>query len=567
MEYLAFFWPRRYGLSGIITPSAEHLPFMSNIKLSSFLTFLIISLMFCAFSTSAQALEKLIKGASPEVSPSSGMYRTPAPVYEDTMLIVTDVIVDQTADNAVVARDEAIKSARRLAFQKLAERHLAAGVQPKVPDDVVLATLVQDFEIKNEQLSSTRYVGNFTVRFRDKIRNFISVPVVPQARRRVYDTSQMQTATQPSAENGAVPPTTENGAMPPGWQEPVWNEQGTVAHLPDTTKTIQRPATGKPPVSGMVLILPYYENMAGKTVLWEDPNPWRDIWQNALPRNQTSQQVVVPLGDISDVAAGPADSVWSGSYNTVEKLRQQYGVQQVVLAVANKSGAYMTIDIHVYDGRTLRRRNAVTPYVGEKSDDEAWRQSMYDVLSYLQRPQRGAEARVEDISRSLTAQRNTAVEIDNAAVTTYAPPERPAHTGNPYPSGYQQQAPTDSYAGPRPSFVTTNTPHDVPPNVPNALNDPYARTLDIFGAATEVEVTFMFNNFSDWVDVQKRLSSMSPPVRMDIRALSSNSARFVLKHTGSVDTLRQALSAQGIRMGPLQTAAGVAPFYDLQIAP
>jgi len=522
--------------------------------------------MSCSFSTSAPALEKLIKGASPEVSPRGRMYGTPAPVYEDTMLVVTDVIVDQTADNAVLARDEAIKSARRLAFQKLAERHLAGGAQPVVPDDMVLATLVQDFEIKNEQLSSTRYVGNFTVRFRDNIRNFISVPVVPQARRRVYDTTQVQTAVQGATET----PLTENGAMPSNWQEPVWNEQGTVApavSAQNMAKAGQHPVAGKPPVSGMVLILPYYENMAGKTVLWEDPNPWRDIWQNALPRNQSSQQVVVPLGDISDVSAGSADSVWSGSYNTVEKLRQQYGVQQVVLAVANKSGAYMTIDIHVYDGRTLRRRNAVTPYVGEKSDDEAWRQSMYDVLSYLQRPQLRPEAQVEDISRSLTAQRNTAVEIDNAAVTTYAPPDRPATAGSPYPSAYQQQDPADSYAGPRPSFVTTNKPYDTPPAVPTGLNDPYAKTLDIFGAATEVDVTFMFQDFSDWMDVQKRLSSMSPPVRMDIRALSSNSARFVLKYTGNVDTLRQALSAQGIRMGTLQTAAGVAPFYDLQIAP
>ena len=93
-----------------------------------FLSFFAIFLVLMTFSAPAMALEKLIKGASPEVSPyghSYGQYRAPQPMMEDSMLAVTDVMVDKTAANAVVAREEAMVEARRLACRMLAERHVS----------------------------------------------------------------------------------------------------------------------------------------------------------------------------------------------------------------------------------------------------------------------------------------------------------------------------------------------------------------------------------------------------------------------------------------------------------
>jgi len=509
----------------------------------------IITLFLIAFSTPSFALEKLIKGASPEVNPY-GQPRSQMsgqrPVMEDALLTVADVIVDKTAENAVIAREEAMAEARRLAFRMLAERHLSpsAYANMRMPDDMTIATLVQDFEIKSEQLSSTRYVANFTVRFRDAVRNFISIPVMP---RRAYD---------------------DHAAIYSG-------EQGyEMANRPLETGAMTAPA----PDDGSVLLLPYYENMAGKTVLWEDPNPWRQMWQLSPPRQTGGKhQVIVPMGDIGDISAGPADAVWSGDYAAVEKLRRQYGVSRVVLAVANKSGAYMTIDMHVYDGKSLRRRNALTPYVGEKPEDAAWQQAMYEVISYLQRPQPDrVGATVENISRTVARPQLNVPEIDTASVTTYPPPERPQQggqyglsgtrpAGNMYADTYQPPQAPAPYEGARPSFVVKDAPY-APANgyAASGAEDPYQTSMSRFGIATQVEAAFAFSNFSDWMDVQKRLSATNPPVRMDIRAISRNSARFVLRYDGNVDMLRQTLAGQGIGMTPVQ-AAGGAPVYTLHL--
>ena len=532
---------------------------MLNKTSASVLKIFAIALFLIAFSAPSFALEKLIKGASPEVNPY-GQPRSQItgqrPVMEDAMLVVTDVMVDQTAENAVIAREQAMAEARRLAFRMLAERHLSpsAYANLKMPDDMTIATLVQDFEIRSEQLSSTRYVANFTVRFRDAVRNFISIPVMP---RRAYD------------DNAAMPSSGQAGmhAQDMANAQGMTNPQAATGHMAPAALD-----------SGAVLLLPYYENMAGKTILWEDPNPWREMWQLSPPRQANAKhQVVVPLGDIGDISAGPADAVWSGDYTAVEKLRRQYGVAQVVLAVANKSGAYMTIDIHVYDGKALRRRNALTPYVGEKPEEAAWQQAMYEVISYLQRPQPDrAGATVENISRSVTRPQLNVPEINTASVTTYPPPERaPAASGyhlgaarsagGMYAETYRPPQAPAPYDGPRPSFVVKDAPYA--PNGQQAAaggEDAYQTSMSRFGIATQVEAAFAFSNFSDWMDVQKRLSSANPPVRMDIRAISRNSARFVLRYNGNVDMLRQTLAGQGIGMTPVQTAGG-APVYTLHL--
>ncbi|HEX2751661.1 MAG TPA: DUF2066 domain-containing protein, partial [Alphaproteobacteria bacterium] len=518
--------------------------FMFNKASVIFLKIFTIALFLIAFSAPSFALEKLIKGASPEVNPyGQPRSQRPAqmPVMEDSMLIVTDVIVDKTAQNAVLAREEAMGEARRLAFRMLAERHLSpsAYANLKMPNDTTIATLVQDFEIKSEQLSSTRYVANFTVRFRDAVRNFISIPVMP---RRAYDDNV--------GTGSALPGAAQNSAM---------------ANQQTPTGTMMPPTLD----DGSLLILPYYENMAGKTVLWEDPNPWRQMWQLSPPRPSNGKhQVTVPMGDIADISAGSADAVWTGDYTAIEKLRRQYGVAQVVLAVANKSGAYMTIDMHVYDGKSLRRRNALTPYVGEKPDDAAWQQAMYEVISYLQRPQPNhAGATVENISRSVTRPQLNVPEINNPSVTTYAPPERPRSM---YAETYQPpQAPSQApYEGPRPAFVVNQSPYpaanDGAAAAQGAEEDPYQTSMTRFGIATQVEAAFAFSNFGDWMDVQKRLSAANPPVRMDIRAISRNSARFVLRYNGNVDMLRQTLAGQGIGMTAVQSAGG-APVYTLHL--
>ncbi len=81
---------------------------------------------------------------------------------------ISNVEVDVTDDSSVKARDKAFVEAQSKAFQQLAERFGRAGANPS-PE--MLSSLVQDFEIEKEQLSSKRYRGAFTIRFRESAVN------------------------------------------------------------------------------------------------------------------------------------------------------------------------------------------------------------------------------------------------------------------------------------------------------------------------------------------------------------------------------------------------------------
>ncbi len=494
------------------------------------------ALIVLSIPAQAPAQERLLKGAPAALTtlPTPG-----AVVREDANLVITDVMVDKSADNAVLAREQAMTEARRVAFQKLAERHLtpAAYATFRMPDDRTIATLVQDFEIKGEQVSAKRYVAKFTVRFSERVRNYINVPyaprevTVPQPSWRQLPAGQMDTA--PAEGTVVVGGETLPGTSPAG-----------TLSVPGTAPAPGRPAAAvQPRVAAPILLLPYYENMAGRTILWEDPNPWRDAWQRMPAQasgvsQQLLNKIMVPLGDISDISAGNADAVWSGDYKTLEKLRANYRVSEVVLAVANKSGPQMTIDLYFYSGGSLKRRNALTPYVGEKTEHEAWQQGMYDVLNYLQRPAPDAGNTAETISRSLTQSAGAAPPQGRPSLITTG---APAYPNNPSVTSYDQNAAYN----------------------PSAAYNPVAAAA----GAQDVEALLNFSDFNAWLNVQKRFSSMSPPVRIDLRSLSRNTARFTMRYGGSPAALQSALAAQGIAMTPSRevTTSSGAPVYDLRV--
>lgn len=249
----------------------------------------------------------------------------PAAVEADP-LTVTDVIIDKTAKNAVVARNEAIAEAQHLAFQKWAERSMPAEDFKafQMPDDAAISAAVADFEIKSEQLSTTRYVGNFTVRFRKEAAALIGKEI----------------------NTTAAASTTES-----------------------------------------MLVLPYFEDNTGKATLWSDPNPWRQIWQSPQPnRSEDSVKWEVPLGDVNDVAFGSDAAIWNGDYTVLDKLQTHYNAQQIVIPVVSRNNAYMTVDLYTYKDKKFTRHESLTPYVGSVSDNDAFRQAYVSVLQRLQKP-------------------------------------------------------------------------------------------------------------------------------------------------------------------------------------
>ncbi len=96
---------------------------------------------------------------------------------DSALFTITDVKVDVTAENSAVAREQAFAKAQSDAFSKLAGRMMSEGEIGKftLPDTQTISTMIKDFEVTQEQLSSVRYIGTYTFSFNDKnVRRFFS---------------------------------------------------------------------------------------------------------------------------------------------------------------------------------------------------------------------------------------------------------------------------------------------------------------------------------------------------------------------------------------------------------
>lgn len=419
---------------------------------------------------------------------------------EKNPLVVAGVIVDKTAANAVVAREEAMADARRLAFRKLAQTYMPAqaALDLPLPDDQTLGTLVQDFEIKRERLSSTRYVGDFTVRFRDGVRRFIPVPSM-------HD-------------------------------EALAEQAGTTAGLQDESGNAEQPAgqagqlqpAGRVRLTAPVVILPYLQNIAGQMILWGEPNAWREVWQTQPPRPKglvpdsdvarAEGKVIVPLGDIADISAGPDSAIWSGNYAALDKMRENYGVQTVVVAVANRSGAQMRVDLYDYTGDTLVRRGRVEPVVDAAADDRAaFALAARDTLR---------EILTAPVSVSAVAQKDDGATLESISRALTSGHAAPSVDGTP------------SFA----AGVSTG-----------AAQAGAAAPVVVSGRGTQVQAGMHFDDFMTWMETQKRLAGIVPAVRVNIQTISRDQARFTLGFEGDLGVLTTLLAERGLRLSQAGT--------------
>lgn len=269
------------------------------------------------------------------------VFTSPA-LAQSGVLTVTGLTIDKTDKNAVVARDAAIVAAKRTALQIIAQQSMSPEAYKSftLPDDKTIALLVQDFEIKNERFAANRYAAMFTVRFSPGINTYISVPP---------GVGPIIVVTADGA--STVPSPTENAAA--GTPEPA--KAANAYALPEGPRNI--------------LVLPYLKDTSGKRLLWEDPNPWREAWQdNGNITRSDALTVTVPQGDLDDVSAGSTEAPWSGNYATLEKLRAAYKATEVALAVANQSVSPPVINIYMYREAALTE---LMPVEGFKIDQSA----------------------------------------------------------------------------------------------------------------------------------------------------------------------------------------------------
>jgi hypothetical protein len=243
------------------------------------------------------------------------------------------VKVDATADGVAAARELARVDGQRRALVLVIDRLSGSTDSAKLPklDDNTITDMVESFEVANERMSAVRYLADYTFHFRPaKVRRLVHIA----------DTAPAEAINRPAVDEGGGKP------------KPAVDQ-----------------GDGKP-----VIILPVYKD-SGSSVLWDDPNPWREAWgqRSAGPG---PNRLTVPLSDASDLATIDAGRAEAGNSDALTAIAQRNGGDEaiVVLATARREGdKVVTLDLSIkrYRSGHLADTHGTTldANPGENADD------------------------------------------------------------------------------------------------------------------------------------------------------------------------------------------------------
>lgn len=193
----------------------------------------------------------------------------------DALFTARHVPVDVTAESAARARDQAIAEGQRKALEIVLHRLTPAEAHSRLPelDDATVASLVEGFLVEEEKASARRYIAKLTVEFRLR----------------------------------AVQELLRGNGLP----------------------FVERRAP-------LMLVLPVLEE-EGRLALFDDPNPWREAWARVAGGRGGLAPLVVPLGDLQDVAAISAEEALAGDQASLAEIARRYGAARWAVAVARPS--------------------------------------------------------------------------------------------------------------------------------------------------------------------------------------------------------------------------------------
>ena len=189
----------------------------------------------------------------------------------DDVFVIRAVPIDETAGSTAIARDTALAKGQLEAAQRLVARLTRSVDRPTLValDTETARSLVASFQVDNEKTSSVRYLADLTVTFQ------------PDAVRALLRTAGVAFA-----------------------------------------ETRSRP----------VLVVPVLQSGNGY-VLWEDPNPWREAWQNH-PRTDGLVPVLSPVGDLADITGLTAEQAVDADTGAFGAAVSRYGAGSAIVAIA-----------------------------------------------------------------------------------------------------------------------------------------------------------------------------------------------------------------------------------------
>ena len=196
---------------------------------------------------------------------------SPAVYAASSVYTVSAVQVDVTAESASKAREQALAQGQAAALTQLLQRLTLQADWPRLPtpDSVRLDSLVAGFAVSDEHASTTRYLAKVTYDF------------VPDEVRRLLRGNNV-----PFAESRSKP----------------------------------------------VLVLPLLAATDGSYLLWEPQNIWGAAWR-AQPLAELLVPLIVPMGDLDDVADLRAYSPGKADWAAVQTLAAKYDAGSVLVPI------------------------------------------------------------------------------------------------------------------------------------------------------------------------------------------------------------------------------------------
>ena len=241
--------------------------------------------------------------------------------------------------NPVEARDKAFEAAQLKAFKALF-RSLNKGEVLEF-DESRVSSLIEDFELIDEQIAPNRYAATYTFRFQ-------RLASEEFARETQYQ--------QGFAQQKAVDP---DAPYNPNAQ----NQGYTGTHYSKLygQNNIRKTATVlKPP-----LLLPYWKT-DGNVVLWGQENRWQNTWRRLENSTETGRGFVLPIGDLSDMRYTSGRLPQSGE--AVQQLKARYQVEQLIVAVGERAVSSITTTLYTSDDRGLKLWKVIDSPIGPSAD-------------------------------------------------------------------------------------------------------------------------------------------------------------------------------------------------------
>jgi hypothetical protein len=198
--------------------------------------------------------------------------------------------------------------------------------------------------------------------------------------------------------------------------------QLTVGYQPDAVRELlqDHALSYAERVSEPVVILPVYRTSEGAQ-LWPENNPWWQAWAKHLD-SERLLRLVLPLGDLQDMATVTPDRAMAGDTDGLAALGQRYGSNEVLVVVATPRGgsANPPETFVAAPGQTLDDLMAEAVIGVQDSLDEQWKSA--NLLRYDQRAVMVVDIPIAQLSDWVEISRGLdgLTEVTDVEIATFA---------------------------------------------------------------------------------------------------------------------------------------------------